>query len=342
MQKRSPVHLDARNVARALGGRAYGNRVSAPGPGHSRKDRSMTVFIDPNAPDGFTVHSHAGDDWQTCRDYVCDMLGLPKWRPSAAPHASSERVIPFPRAEAPRAEAPTPFDDARLRRDGYTRTAGYDYGVDGELLYQLLRYEHPTKPKEVRPRHRGADGRWYWGCGTDRRPLYRHDYMKHWTPDPVFITEGEKDADRVASLGLRAVTVAFGSWSEEAIFELQNEDCAILEDNDEAGRTKAQNLAALLDGVASSIRIVRLPGLPEKGDVSDYLDAGNDLQALLTVTRETPIWQQEEPQPEPEPEPPAAAIAASPFAWVDPAQIPLREWLYGGARRRRQVLAHAG
>ncbi|WP_336492107.1 toprim domain-containing protein [Methylobacterium nigriterrae] len=314
MHKRSPLALDARQVARALGGRAYGNRVSAPGPGHSRRDKSLTVFVDPKEPDGFTVHSHAGDDWQMCRDYVRERLGLPKWQPSTAPQAASERVIPFPRAEAQHGEKPTPFDDTWLRRDGYACTAEYAYTVDGELLYQLLRYEHPSKPKEVRPRHRGADGRWYWKCGTERRPLYRRDYLARRTPGPVFATEGEKDADRVAALGLRAVTAAFGTWTEEAVQDLEGEDCLILEDNDEAGRKKAQDLAALLHGVARSTRIVRLPGLPEKGDVSDYLDAGHDREQLLEVALAAPLWisDADEPSPAADPEPGSEHSAEDP------------------------------
>jgi hypothetical protein len=37
------------------------------------------VFFDPNAPDGFRVHSFAGDDPIECRDYVRATLGLGKW-----------------------------------------------------------------------------------------------------------------------------------------------------------------------------------------------------------------------------------------------------------------------
>ena len=53
--------LDPRAVARALGGSVSGRNVVAPGPGHSRTDRSLSIKIDPAAPDGFIVHSFAGD-----------------------------------------------------------------------------------------------------------------------------------------------------------------------------------------------------------------------------------------------------------------------------------------
>jgi putative DNA primase/helicase len=74
--------MDIRTVARALGGDVTGrNSVNAPGPGHSLGDRSMSVKIEPRAPDGFTVFSHSGDGWKVCRDYVRDRLGLEGWRP---------------------------------------------------------------------------------------------------------------------------------------------------------------------------------------------------------------------------------------------------------------------
>ena len=45
------------------------------------------------------------------------------------------------------------------------------------------------------------------------------------------------------------------------------------EDNDDAGRTKALAAARALHGKAKTVRIVALPDLPDKGDVSDWLDA---------------------------------------------------------------------
>lgn len=74
--------IDARAIARALGGDVVAhNTIAAPGPGHSRKDRSLTIKLDPGAPDGFVVFSHAGDDWRDCRDHVREQLGWPRWQP---------------------------------------------------------------------------------------------------------------------------------------------------------------------------------------------------------------------------------------------------------------------
>jgi len=63
------------SIAKALGGVVVGrNSVLCPGPGHSRHDRSLSVTF---TGDGtFVCHSHAGDDFQDCRDHVKGILAL--------------------------------------------------------------------------------------------------------------------------------------------------------------------------------------------------------------------------------------------------------------------------
>jgi putative DNA primase/helicase len=70
------VAADLRSLACALGGEVSGRQVLAPGPGHSHRDRSISIRIEPSAPDGFIVYSFAGDDPLVCKDYVRERLGL--------------------------------------------------------------------------------------------------------------------------------------------------------------------------------------------------------------------------------------------------------------------------
>jgi putative DNA primase/helicase len=77
-----PMMLDQRTVASALGGDVIGrDGVSAPGPGHNKIDRSLSIKLDSRARDGFVVFSHSGDDPIKCRDYVRERLGLGPWEP---------------------------------------------------------------------------------------------------------------------------------------------------------------------------------------------------------------------------------------------------------------------
>jgi hypothetical protein len=52
---------DLRVIAQALGGEVSGRQVRAPGPGHTEKDRSLSVRFDSGAPEGFITNSFAGD-----------------------------------------------------------------------------------------------------------------------------------------------------------------------------------------------------------------------------------------------------------------------------------------
>ena len=70
-----------RSWAHSLGGDVSGRSVLAPGPGHSRQDRSLSVTPSATSPDGFLVHSFPGDDWRLCRDHVRARLGLSPFRP---------------------------------------------------------------------------------------------------------------------------------------------------------------------------------------------------------------------------------------------------------------------
>lgn len=67
-------------LAKALRGEKHGDRVSCPGPGHSAKDRSLTVWFEGSR---LTCCSFAGDDWRDCMDYVRERCGLPSFEPGA-------------------------------------------------------------------------------------------------------------------------------------------------------------------------------------------------------------------------------------------------------------------
>ena len=80
------------------------------------------------------------------------------------------------------------------------------------------------------------------------------------------------------------------NWQSEISYWFQDRDVVILPDNDEAGRKHARVVARDLNGIAKHIRIVNLPGLPEKGDVTDWLEAGGTFDELMGLMRAAPNW----------------------------------------------------
>ncbi|MFJ7441288.1 toprim domain-containing protein [Methylorubrum thiocyanatum] len=104
------MHLTLHEIARALGGKVHGNQALCPGPGHSRKDRSLSVRLANSSPKGFVVHSYCGDDWRDCEEHVASAVGLPldHWREHKERRAydpDRERRRREARAEAERQEA---------------------------------------------------------------------------------------------------------------------------------------------------------------------------------------------------------------------------------------------
>lgn len=166
--------------------------------------------------------------------------------------------------------------------------AEYDYcDENGKLLYQSVRYE----PKDFRQRRPDGRGGFDWNLNGTPRVLYRFpELLAADSAHTVLIPEGEKDCDRLAKLGLVATTNSGGAgkWRDEDNEYLRNRNVVILPDNDDTGRKHANEVATSLQGIAKSIRIIELPGLPEKGDVSDWLNAGGTKEELRKLKDEAP------------------------------------------------------
>ena len=164
----------------------------------------------------------------------------------------------------------------------------YNY-VDeaGALQFQVVRF----KPKSFRQRRPkpGVSDDWIWKLGDVRRVLYKLPELLAADPtELVLVVEGEKDVDRLWTIGLVATTnpQGAGKWSLTDRTVLVGRHVVVLPDNDDAGRKHAREVAQDLTGKAASVRILELPGLPAKGDVSDWLDADgttDELRRLLAA-----------------------------------------------------------
>lgn len=147
------------DIARALQGQVSGQQVLAPGPGHSNRDRSLSVRLSVSSPDGFLVHSYAGDDWRSCRDHVASALGLAsdRWRTSASPdpvEAEQRREARCRAEQAERAQADRlrrkaerwwreALDPAGTIVEAYLRSRALD--LPAEIAGDVLRF-HPACP----------------------------------------------------------------------------------------------------------------------------------------------------------------------------------------------------
>ncbi|WP_206442950.1 hypothetical protein [Candidatus Protofrankia californiensis] len=156
--------------------------------------------------------------------------------------------------------------------------ASYRY-VDeqGTLLFTVHRFE----PKTFR--QQAADGA--WRMKGVRRVLYRLPEVLAAIADgrPVYVVEGEKDADRLASLGHVATTCpqGAGKWRPEYTVSLAGaSEVHVIGDNDDPGRTHARQVAKALEATVGTVKV----WLPASGkDVSDHLNAGHGLDDLVPL-----------------------------------------------------------
>jgi Protein of unknown function (DUF3631) len=189
--------------------------------------------------------------------------------------------------------------------------ATYDYRDErGTLLFQVVRLE----PKDFRQRRPdGKRGR-VWSTKGVRPVPYRLPELIGAPPEaPVFIVEGEKDVDRLNAEGLIATCNAGGAaksqkttkpggsakWRPELNEFFRGRDVVVLPDNDDAGRDHAQAVAANVAPVAKRLRIVELPGLPPKDDISDWPEAGGTIEQLHAIVAEAKPFAAEAPVKDP-------------------------------------------
>ncbi len=167
-----------------------------------------------------------------------------------------------------------------------TIVKGYDYtDARGNLIFQVVRYE----PKGFAQRQPDGKGGWIYNLkDVTTVPYNLPEVIK---AETVFITEGEKDVETLRQIGLVATTNPQGArkWREHFNRYFADKHVVILPDNDEPGRKHAEDVAGNLKGSTRSIKVVDLPGLPDKGDVSDWIATGGTKDDLLALVQDCPV-----------------------------------------------------
>ena len=149
------------------------------------------------------------------------------------------------------------------RRDGEplgAEAARWTYtNAAGEPVAVVLRWNNADGTKrDIRPVSRfGA--RWHLRAPDEGRPLYRMDDLGG--GGPVFVTEGEKAADAVASLGVTATTSMGGAKAaaKSCWDSLAGREVFVLPDADEAGEKYAEEVKRLCESLEPPARVFVLP-----------------------------------------------------------------------------------
>ena len=159
--------------------------------------------------------------------------------------------------------------------------ATYPYvDASGRLLFEVVRWLMSDGDKGFQQRQPDGRGGWRWNLdGIERVPYRLPKLLK---AETVYLPEGEKDCHTLEGWGLVASCNPGGSANSHLYAGwadcFRDRHIVILPDNDGPGRKHAAAVAAALLGVAASVRIVELAGLPVKGDVTDWRDAGGTFE----------------------------------------------------------------
>ena len=180
--------------------------------------------------------------------------GAPAARPATMQRTDSEAVLPVP------ADAPKPdFQHFKLG----TPDATWTYrDLEGAVLFHVARFDLDDGKQVLPPCYGRLNGRtgWHWKAAPAPRPLFRLDRLTDW---PRARGRGRKTARAAAKLCPDhfvttwpggAAAIAKVDWGT-----LAGRDVTIWPDADEPGHKAAARIAAALQGIAATVRVVTLP-----------------------------------------------------------------------------------
>lgn len=238
---------------------------SAHCPAHGDTNASLSISV---GTDGrVLLHCHAGCAPQA----VVAALGLTMSDlfPQAE-HGSSTSTAPPVRAR--RVYATLDLCIAGIVAglgSSWRHTSTYRYSNS----FAVLRFDAPEKPKQIRPVH-SIDANWLIGDPSGLLPLFGIERIG--TEPIVHLHEGEKCAAIAQAMGFPAITSAHGSGAaaKSDWRGVAGKTLIAFPDNDDAGRAYVEHVAKLVVKLTppATVKVVVLPGVPERGDIEDFLD----------------------------------------------------------------------
>ena len=161
--------------------------------------------------------------------------------------------------------------------------AKYQYmDEDGNLLFEKLRYLDENGKKEFRQRKPDGKGGWEYKLGDTPRVLYNLPMVlkAKSNGDPIWVVEGEKDANSLIKLGICATTMpnGAGTWLPIHTDVLAGAVVEVIADNDDAGIKHAKSVYEELSDAGCDVQVWSCT----KGkDITDHLSSGGKIEELI-------------------------------------------------------------
>jgi hypothetical protein len=242
-----------------------------------RNDDSNPSLAIAQGDDGAALlHCHRGVSCSV--DEICKSVGLSprelfndsdEWKPS--PHYEQQASSPSP----------------AKKKMGKKIEKTYPYcDEDGNLLYEKVRFRFDDGSKSFANRQPDPSrpGEYVWNLKEPavRRVLYRLDDITKAIKkgEPVWLVEGEKDADTLAAMGIHATTMdgGAGKWDQSYTDTLAGAHVEIIADNDEVGKQHALSVSEKLLAVGCTGCTIWISKYGK--DITDHLTSGRTFDDL--------------------------------------------------------------
>ena len=183
------------------------------------------------------------------------------------------------------------FSPQKRTKEKLSLTKTYNYtDKDGELLFQKLRYIDADGRKTFRQRKPDGKGGWEYSLGDTPKVIYNLPAVINAVKEgfPIWVVEGEKDADTLMDMGIIATTMpgGAGKWLPIHTAVLAGAEVEIVADNDEPGMAHAKTVLSELLKAGCEARVWHTP---KQKDITDFLSLGGDIDELLLLDEDTPV-----------------------------------------------------
>ena len=271
--------------ARSDGARKVARCPACAEIGADKKGEHLVIYKDGR----FGCVINPGPEGAAHRRRILELVGLHIARPDLSKPRSA-------RTKSQTLDEVSAWTSANLRM---RETHRYIYReVDGRECFVVIRFGD-DRQKAYRPFHKNGAG-WLTGDPSTQLWLFNLPELSSRLTERVFVVEGEKCACELASLNVLTTTSAHGANSAHKSdwTPLAGREVVILPDNDADGYAYAETVANIVSKLSppARVRIVKLPDLPEHGDIADWLDRRDSqlpddiLFELHKLVRAAPSW----------------------------------------------------
>lgn len=242
-------------------------------------DANPSLAISQNDEGTALMHCHRGNSCSL--DEICKSIGM---EPRELFSEDDDEWLPAPKFVQDTRSAPAKRNVGKKIEKIYPY-----YDEQGVLLYEKVRFRLDDGGKSFANRQpdpeRAGEHIWNLKEPAVRRVLYRLPEVVNAIAagEPVWLVEGEKDADTLVDLGICGTTMdsGAGKWDQSYTDLLSGAHVEIVADNDEVGRQHALAVAAKLK--AAGARGCNIWVSPVGKDISDHIVAGKSIDDLVSV-----------------------------------------------------------